>query len=225
MSSPTGTGTTGAVLSYIGLRRAVGVIGLALPFVLAIGNLLLTGEGLRVSISSYYYTGMRNVLVGSLCATGVFLFCYRYDRHDDRVSNLAGVAAVGVALFPTRPSVAASVEQVWIGRAHLSFAAVFFGCLAWFCLVLFPRDGGAPTARKATRNVVYRACGTAIVVALVLAVLSGLLVSPGTAESLHLLFWLESVAILAFGVSWFVKGETVLRDPPPGRPGVTAQPS
>lgn len=212
MSSPSGTSARGAVLSYIGLRRSVGVIGIALPFVLALGNLLLTGEELRSSISSYYYTGMRDVFVGSLCAVGVFLFCYRYEQTDDRLANVAGAAAVGVALFPTRPDGPVTGPESVAGVLHLAFATVFFLCLAWFSLVLFPR--GTPGPRKAVRNAVYRTCGVAILACLALAVLTGLLLPDELARDLHGLFWLESLAIVAFGVSWFVKGDTVLRDRP-----------
>ena len=216
---PTSGGSArGEVLSYIGLRRGIGVIGIALPFVLATGNLLLTGEGLRSSISSYYYTGMRDVLVGSLCAVGVFLFCYRYERPDDWLGNLAGVSAVGVALFPTRPDGAAVAAQTVVGWLHLAFAVTFFASLAGFCLVLFTRDGGAPTARKSARNAVYRTCGVVILACRALAPLSAAFVPDEVAGPLHVLFWLESAAIVAFGIAWFVKGETVLRD----RPGLTA---
>ncbi|TCK21068.1 DUF998 domain-containing protein [Pseudonocardia endophytica] len=207
MPSTSGTEARNAVLSYVGLRRAVGVIGIALPFVLAIGDLLLAGEGLRGSLSSYYYTGMRDVFVGSLCAVGVFLFCYRYERSDDLLANLTGIAAIGVALFPTRPEGPVSTAQVVIGWLHLTFAAAFFALLAWFCLVLFTRDDGAPTSRKALRNTVYRTCGVVILASLVLAVVTGLL-------GIDALFWLESLAVLAFGAAWFVKGDTVLRDRP-----------
>jgi hypothetical protein len=31
-------------------------------------------------------------------------------------------------------------------------------------------------------------------------------------ERLTPVFWLESVAVVAFGVSWLVKGETILKD-------------
>jgi len=31
-------------------------------------------------------------------------------------------------------------------------------------------------------------------------------------------FWLESLALWAFGISWFVKGETLWKDPPLGTP-------
>lgn len=45
------------VLSYLGLRKAVGILGTALPFVLAFGKILLEGPGIQSSISSYYHTG------------------------------------------------------------------------------------------------------------------------------------------------------------------------
>ncbi len=65
------------VLSYLTLRKAVGIIGCALPFVLVIGTAVLQGSGIQASISGYYYTDMRNVFVGSLCAIGIFLMSCR----------------------------------------------------------------------------------------------------------------------------------------------------
>ncbi len=71
-----------AVLSYLALRKAVGIIALALPFALMAGNILLTPLGptgtwpnplFQGSISDYYYTPMGNFLVGSLCAIAMFL--------------------------------------------------------------------------------------------------------------------------------------------------------
>src|SRR6266699_115645 len=70
------------IISYQTLRRAVGFIGVGLPFVLALGDILIFhGDGVRRSVSSYYHTPMRGVLVGALWAIGVFLFAYKgYDR-------------------------------------------------------------------------------------------------------------------------------------------------
>jgi hypothetical protein len=42
----------------------VGVIGILLPPVLLIGKQILQGGDLPGSISAYYYTDMRNLLVG-----------------------------------------------------------------------------------------------------------------------------------------------------------------
>lgn len=201
------------VLSYLGLRRAVGVIGMALPVTLAVGGLLLDGPGLQPSISDYYYTGMRDVLVGSLCAMAVFLFSYRYDRPDAVAGVLASLSAVGVALFPTtRGDELASAADL-VGVVHLVCAAIFFLVLAWFCLALFTRTHAdrPPTRRKRRRNVVYRVCGATILVSVALAGATAALPENWVAM-VHPVFWLEALAVEAFGVAWFVKGETLLAD-------------
>jgi hypothetical protein len=206
-------GRTTLVLSYLGLRRAVGVIGMALPVVLAVGGLLRDGPGLQRSISHYYYSSMRDVLVGSLCAMAVFLFSYRYDRPDAVAGVVASLSAAGAALFPTtRGSQLASAADP-VGIVHLVCAATFFLTLAWFCLALFPRTHAdrPPTRRKRQRNVVYRVCGVAIVVSVVLVGVTPVLPENWVA-AVHPVFWLESLAIEAFGVAWFVKGRTLLTD-------------
>ncbi len=84
MSGPNWSpGSEGSLaLSYLGIRRAIGVIGISLPFVLLIGAWALDGLGVQGSISDYYYTVMRNVFVGSMVANGVFFLSYRYARAD-----------------------------------------------------------------------------------------------------------------------------------------------
>jgi hypothetical protein len=198
-----------AVLSYSALRRAIGLIGLLLPAVLAVGGLLL-GGGLAGSISSYYYTPMRNVFVGALCAMGVFLLCYRFGRLDDVLGDVGGIAAIGVALFPTTPD---GVPRDTVGVLHLAFAAVFFLTLAAFAIVLFTRSASAdPDRGKRARNVVYRVCGWLIVACLVLIVLADVLGVPGA------VFWLESAAVMSFGVAWTVKGGALRRASVPAQP-------
>ena len=78
------------VLSYLGLRRAVGYIGIGLPFVLLFGKLLVQGGPLPGSISAYYYSDMRNVLVGALCAVAIFLISYRHDTPEARAGTCWG---------------------------------------------------------------------------------------------------------------------------------------
>ena len=87
------------VISYLTLRKAIGLIGILLPVVLAGVYMLLASKIIfQASISAYYYTSMRNVLVGALCAIGVFLFAYRgYGWQDNLCTNAAGAFAVGVA--------------------------------------------------------------------------------------------------------------------------------
>lgn len=199
------------VLSYLTLRRSVGIIGMALPLVLIFGKMILESPGILDSISLYYYSVMRDVFVGSLCAIAVFLFSYRYEIQDDIAGSLAGAFAIGVALFPIAPSVGATGRQVIIGWFHLLFAACFFSALAYFAIVLFRKtdQSDPPTRRKQLRNMIYLSCGIAIVACLVLIIVIQFLLGNSW---LHLIFWLETLAIMAFGISWFVKGETILRD-------------
>lgn len=199
--------------SYLFLRRAIGVIGLALPVVLIVGKILLDGGGPLDSISDYYYSGMRNVLVGSMAATGVFLLSYRgYGLVDDITGDVAAVGAIGVALFPTTPFTGTPTKtQHVLGMVHLASAALFFAALIVFCLFLFTRSTGRPTSRKLGRNVVYVVSGLIMLVALVLAGIVSKVLHVAVGPP-HWVLWLETVSVLAFGVAWLVKGQTLLAD-------------
>jgi hypothetical protein len=201
------------VISYLDLRKAIGIIGTALPFVLAIGKVLLGSPGIQSSVSAYYYTAMRDVFVGSLCAIAVFLFSYKgYDRRDDWAGNIAGLAALGVALFPTTPSNPTPQAQL-LGTLHLISAAVFFLTLAYFSLVLFKKTSPQQpmTIRKVWRNRIYTVCGSVILIALALSAIIGIVPALAAAlERFDPIFWLEAAAIVAFGISWVTKGEAIL---------------
>ena len=204
------------LISYFELRKAIGVLGISLPFILAIGGIFLFNLlGIQPSLSGYYYTGMRDVFVGNLCAIGVFLWSYTgYERQDDIAGDLACIFAVGVALFPTSPPDPSTLERA-VGIVHFLSAACFFIVLAYFCFALFTKsDQDSPPDKKRLRNAIYRACGFIIVGALVLLGLNAILPDSLTDLYEHLdpVFWLESIAIIAFGFSWFVKGEGILKD-------------
>jgi hypothetical protein len=212
-----------SVVSYLELRRGIGIVGTALPFVLVVGNTFLRsvllgaprwrGWGLQSSMSSYYYTGMGNVFVGALCVIGVFLISYRgYDRKDAWAGTIAGLAALGVGLFPIcEPNGPMNV----IGDCHVVFAAILYLTLAYFSLFLFPRGKGVPDGRKALRNRVYRICGSTITACIVgIAVVSVPSVRKHVA-SVDPVFWLECGATIAFGISWLTKGQKIFRDAAP----------
>lgn len=252
------------IISYMYLRKAVGWIGTLLPVVLIAGNVIFFTTSLPGSMSGYYYTHMRNVFVGALCALGVFLVAYAgYDDVDRWTTNIAGLCAIGVAFFPTKPAVCAadartcvapavrhlSAGQQAVGDIHLFFAAVTFIALGLMAL-RFTKSaatpgGQAPMARiqlelgwagsgtdrrspKKQRNIIYRACGVTILSCVALAAASNLL--PASVKA-HWpwLFLFEALAVFAFGVSWFVKGQTLLpprkdpslKNPPPQTPSPT----
>lgn len=200
------------VLSYRWVRRAIGIIGIALPFVLLIGGLVLDGVGVQSSISAYYYTVMGDVFVGSLCAQGVFLISYRYRRRDAVLSTVAGVLVILVALLPTAP-VDPTASQSLIGAVHLVCATLYYLSLAYFSYFVFTKTDPErpPTARKLLRNKVYRTCGAVVVACLVGAGVTGMLLRDSLGP-LHPVFWFETLAGLAFGAAWLIKGETLLRD-------------
>jgi hypothetical protein len=130
--------SSGQTYSYLALRKAVGWIGILLPFVLMFGNFLIFNGNMPLfNISTYYYTGMRDVYVGAMCAIGLFLFFYRgYDRWDDWAGNIAGFCAFCIAWFPTTKI----GPQDLAGRIHFNAASIFFVILACFSLFLFTRE-------------------------------------------------------------------------------------
>ena len=242
------------IISYMNLRKTVGWIGSLLPIVLITGNVIFFTTSLPGSMSGYYYTHMRDVFVGALCALGVFLVAYTgYDEVDRWITNIAGLCAIGVAFFATKPPVCAAGARTctapWVthlsagqqvrGDIHLFFAAVTFIALGLMALrfaksgatpggqagmsrirhglgLANPGDGKRPRGRKKQRNALYRACGITILSCVVLAAASNLLPTSVKAQW-PWLFVFEALAVFAFGVSWFVKGETLrtLKDRPP----------
>jgi len=224
MAQQSGPQNSILLISYLSLRKAIGIIGVALPFVLPFGQILLHALGIQSSlhtpviessISSYYYTDMRNIFVGSMCAIGIFLMSYRgYDRRDAIAGRFAFVCAIGVALFPTSPLPAPTADEMLIGGVHLTFAALLFLTLAYFSLKLFTMTDPEkpPTRQKLQRNVVYRVSGYVILACIALIVVAALPPIKAMVERLEPRFWLEAIAIVAFGVSWLTKGEAILKD-------------
>ncbi len=215
------------VWSFLALRKAIGLLGIFLPLALWLGALILFGTRMQSSVSAYYHTGMGNVFVGTLCAIGVFFCAYKgYTKgtgdNDDRVGNLAGVCAIVVALFPTEPSGGIDLPGTFTGSVHVVFAALLFLTLAYFSLVLFRKsDPDRPRSpEKQKRDRVYRLAGYTILASIALiGILGGVralgLVSQevaGAVEAWNPAFWLESAALIAFGISWAVKGQAILAD-------------
>jgi uncharacterized membrane protein YiaA len=208
---------TSLALSYLNLRRAIGFIGILLPFVLVIGKIVCEGNiEIQQSISDYYYTCMRDIFVGSMCAIGVFFFsCQGYDKKDATVANLASLFAIGVALFPTIPEHAPiSLLEKFSAVIHYASAIALFLTLAYFSLVLFRKTdpNREMTKEKRVRNLIYTLCGTTILVSIALGITSLVFLDKGVIEQFYIIFWLESIAIIAFSFSWLIKGGAILRD-------------
>lgn len=225
------------LISYKTLRRLIGILGMALPLALIAGGFLQPGGGIQGSISAYYHTNMRDLFVGILFVVGLFLISYHgYDKEDNLVTNLSGLFAIGVALFPTvapkaavnvvtntggstagePPLVRLGVFQLapeLSGTLHVLWALLFFILLAYNAYFLFTKTGDKkPGPQKLTRNAIYRTCGILIVASL-LGIVFYLVFLQKTVLRLYApVLILETIALWAFGFSWFVKGETLFRD-------------
>ena len=207
-----GTPTTPDDLSDRAHRQLIGYIGLVLPVLLIV--IANWRDGLEQwkklpSISAYYYTGAVTVFVGMLVALALFLFTYRgyankYHRYDRAAAVIAASAALGEAFFPTKVPegfVALTWWAPWNGVVHLISATVLLLMFALFALWLFrvTPDGQAVAPDRKWRNRVYLICGVAILACLAWAGWAGKHGWP--------IFWPESFALVAFSISWLVKGD------------------
>jgi len=195
------------VVSYLTLRRALGVLGVSLPLVLAFWGVVETRTwDVLPSISDYYSLRARDALVGILFAIACFLFAYRgYDRKDDLAGDLGCACALGVALFSNRGG---PLEAT----IHYAAAAALFFVLAYFSFFLFTRSSGGVTPMKRVRDRVYRGCAMTIVACIVLIGFYSVFLEESWVSGFRPVFWLEALALWAFGASWFVKGEAIFQD-------------
>ena len=208
------------VIAYKQLRTAIGLLAFFLPYLLILGGILVCQESPRPSISDYYYSCVRNIFVGMLCAIGVFMFSYRgYLAREYWLSRLASFTVIVVALCPTTPGHPTSAQK-FVGAIHLLCAAVFFLILAYMSFFLFTRHGRRMTPQKRLRNLIYKVCGLIIFSSVL--VIGGVKAAVGLDHTFHAparyMLFFETVAILAFAISWMVKadGFTWLNDKRPG---------
>ena len=112
------------------------------------------------------------------------------------------------------PETNATLRQEHIGKPHWTLAALLFLTLASFSLFLFTKTAPEkrPTPRKLKRNAVYRVCGYTILASILLIFVATRSQIADQVKQLDPVFWLESLAVVAFGVSWLTKGETILKD-------------
>ena len=226
----------GYVRAYLLLRVAIGLIGLLLPFtgMLAVDILEGTNPFLRGSVSAYYYTGARDLFVGSLAVVGVFLIFYKFrlptaperHRHERRRGTAAGIGALMVAFFPTGrppctgdtpPCVARTPLQATLGEqtvevVHYVGAGVFIlslGVMALgFAVAEGPRTTRPPemveTQRLTPTQWQWFHRGCAGLIFGSLAVLA--VIEIAGLPDAYALFVVEAVCSVAFGASWLSKG-------------------
>src|SRR5262249_37249310 len=104
----------GKVMDYRTLRSVIGgtvillvpvvYVGHWLEFIGSPGDCFYNPHWIPGSLGGFHDTHIRSPLGRAMCAVGVFFVAYRgHDRWDDRLTNVAGLAAICIALFPTMP--------------------------------------------------------------------------------------------------------------------------
>lgn len=198
-------------ITYFTLRKIIGFLGFFLAPALVLGSFIIDHTWyIQVSMSAYYHTGMRNLLVGVICGISLFLFSYHGHKwYDSLASKLAGLFGLGIAFFPTSET---NDKSDIISTLHYLTSAVFFVILALMSLFLFTKSKGHMTKKKKQRNRVYRICGIVILVSIAGIPIAGL---DGIWEYIKFLkptLVLEAIALTAFGISWLTKGEAIFGD-------------
>lgn len=201
--------------SYVILRNGIGVLGFALPIVMIVGGGL---DHVQASLSAYYHYSaerpgqygagtMRDLFVGMLCAIGAFLFFYRgHSLQEDIALNIAGIAAVLVALFPMDWPAGAAVAMTTASKVHSLSATIFFIAIAYVC-VFHARDTlwmMNEAGRQRTFGRIYVAMGLLMLATPATVALIG--VMSGPAETSFKTLIVESAGVFVFAAFWLVKG-------------------
>lgn len=204
------------VTAWLIHRLTIGIMGVAMPVVLILGEHFLFGRDVidfpRASLSAYYYSGLSVIFTGTLVATAVFLITFKilHAIVDNILTAVAGAGALGVALFPTGPErggVAAPIARL-IGVhtcqvIHSVSALVFIAGLALMSLHF---------ARVAARwHLVHLVCAGLMIASAVAALIAG---ARGVTHvgSFSGLLLVELICTWAFGVSWLVRGIELRRE-------------
>lgn len=207
------------------IRKLIGTLGLALPVLLPIAEGVLLS-----SMSHYYYQPLSSIIfIIILASFGLFLLSYKGYKidtdtekiSDDLLTNIGGISALIVVFVPTYclessstliDDTCASGEYPLLGHIsavkntiHLIFAGIFIFTMGWMSKYKFTR--GTHT----TNNEIYEWCGNLVWFSI--ALLLVLVVIDFFKEDFQItpydVFLLETLAVIPFGISWFIKGEAM----------------
>jgi len=209
------------IFTYRRIRRAIGYLGIILPIVLVVLSFISFFQTpVQHSISHYYYTNLREIFTGTLCAVGLFLICYKGNgnasvwKNDNLLTNISGIMALGTALVPTNPEVVSDkiytlipITEKWIGWLHYGFAALLFLLFSLLAINVFTigQENETRTPKSImNENNIYRFCGYSIVLFIIMVPVS---------EYFKLFPYstlvLEALSLFAFGIAWLIKGRAL----------------
>jgi len=210
---------------YEKLCIAIGVLGIAYPIVNFLYDLAFSSMNglplvIRPTVSCYFWAPGTVWFVGVLWIFGIILVYYSRDKIEGVTSTLAGIFAFCIASFPQEatecsPGHAPSSEV--FSTIHLISAVSFFILLSYLSF-LFTRKTehekqvSIVTNRnnpKDKRNRIYVWCGSTMVICLLLAMIFKFFkVDFGSGQFYQPMFYLETIMLVAFGISWLTRSHS-----------------
>ena len=193
---------TSPIFDYKALRLMVGIIALTLPVLVT----LVAGQEIA-SVSASYHTDARNYFVGLLFVVGALMLAYNgHSSLEALASKVGATSAIVVALIPTDEFCGESTRASTI---HLAAAVLLFLILAWFCFGPFRKNTKGQPGKKGRRAKFYFVCGSVMIVSMAVGVIGKFVWSCEELVTLNLTYWVEAIALGAFGVAWIVAGKII----------------
>jgi hypothetical protein len=197
------------LVSYIHVSIGIGIIAFLFPVAVYLNGLFF-GISLQDTLSNYFFAKAgggidpfdhpaRVLFVGGLFAIGTFMFLYKgFTRGENIILNLAGVFAIGVAVFPM------TMFKFYGCTPHAICAIAMFLCIIY--LAIWGKRNSLDLMDDPQRKAFYEKWYN-IIAGLMLSfivVTAGLhfLFHPGKS----FVFWVESVGIWVFAAYWLLKG-------------------
>jgi hypothetical protein len=233
LMSPVGASDSQVQSTRLVLQRSIGAITFAMPLAL-LAVTLISGDKIPGSLSLYYFTSLRNLLVVGYCCAGALLVLYTgYGILDNIFTTVAGIGFLGAGLFPTfHPESTGHYRSVayYVHDLSLIYAFLAMAVVALLFTQKGPWRSGAlpsavvslrralifryspdtpPAAHESNRNVFYTSCAWFIVICTILLGLPARLQPGWTLDGTTMLYWLETFAMCAIGTSWLVKAQVV----------------
>lgn len=236
------------ILSHNTLRKAIGWLGLLLPFMLIAGNELLRYFDLlnsplmvdtactpsytllghvKPTISDTYYTPMGEYFTGTLGSIALFMLCYKGHKlrpgehlSDNLLTNLIGICAFLVALFPTSATMPTGLpclndnfrvfqSGIITNTFHFTSATILFLCLGRMSYTNFRRSNKQEEFGLGSDDKYFKILGIIIYLSVALLFVYKVLENhlPESIKDYCPFYWLEATALVAFGLSWLIKGK------------------
>ncbi|KIX20186.1 hypothetical protein SY27_13640 [Flavobacterium sp. 316] len=212
------------------LRRLIGILGILLPLLLPL-LLYLTDdlEELLPSISHYYYTKSGPLFIAIMSLLAIFFIVYKGNVFIDFIiSSITGISALLVVLLPTdsllqgclnisKKHIITILEKDPTREVtHYISAGIFLLSLAYMSIFRFTKTSeGYEDSKKQIdfRHKIYRILGVIMIFSIILIFLGSDYFNKIVPNSFHdfhkthhLTFWLETIAVECFGISWLIKG-------------------